>query len=481
MSAELLQQLLGSAVFKRPLPARPVHSHAEWAALDDEQRIEAHQVGVTAIRLVPEHRKIAELIRGLANHPPATAALTDLWQRCSVSPIRAAAGHALLALDTAESRAPLIATIDEAVDHLSTHLGVRALFQENPATSYQRLLPWFDETRLRAPSGAVIPNAILWFFCPSSLRALGGGRMEPMWTEPRAPSWLDADWLRLCARLRQHDLVGANARDVLRNAPAGAVDRALGDSPLPPPPPAIKTAPGDLLTRYQRGEHLEVWRELRVHPRIEGALREEALAVARATMERVRQNVALLVERLSARGWKALGGRLHTPLGEEDRRAMTEVERRIGAPLPPSLRAFWEVVGGVDLVWDYNDDAGDFDLPEALVEADPLAVDPARVATYLFEEWEERIDAVRPELRDPYNLDLAPDRFHKANISGGAPYGIDLPFLGADPIWRGEAHELPFVDYLRLCFRWAGFPRLEHEPERWADLVRELAAGFITF
>jgi hypothetical protein len=24
-----------------------------------------------------------------------------------------------------------------------------------------------------------------------------------------------------------------------------------------------------------------------------------------------------------------------------------------------------------------------------------------------------------------------------------------------------EEHALPFVDYLRLCFRWGGFPRLE--------------------
>ena len=29
-----------------------------------------------------------------------------------------------------------------------------------------------------------------------------------------------------------------------------------------------------------------------------------------------------------------------------------------------------------------------------------------------------------------------------------------------------EAHELPFVDYLRLCFRWAGFPRLEGDADR---------------
>jgi hypothetical protein len=38
---------------------------------------------------------------------------------------------------------------------------------------------------------------------------------------------------------------------------------------------------------------------------------------------------------------------------------------------------------------------------------------------------------------------------------------------------RGE-HILAFVDYLRLCFRWAGFPRLERYVER-ADVVAFVA------
>ena len=64
------------------------------------------------------------------------------------------------------------------------------------------------------------------------------------------------------------------------------------------------------------------------------------------------------------------------------------------------------------------------------------------------------------------SLDLAPDYLHKANTSGGAPYQIELPFFGADPVFVNEAHELPFVDYLRLCFRWADFPRLEVYADR---------------
>ena len=53
-----------------------------------------------------------------------------------------------------------------------------------------------------------------------------------------------------------------------------------------------------------------------------------------------------------------------------------------------------------------------------------------------------------------------------ANVSGGPPYGVRLPFRGVDPVFDNEEHGLPFVDYLRLSVRWAGFPRLERCGDR---------------
>ena len=155
---------------------------------------------------------------------------------------------------------------------------------------------------------------------------------------------------------------------------------------------------------------------------------------------------------------------------------MDDLERFTSAPLPPTLRAFWEEIGGVDFVWNYQNDqpAPDLgpDLP--MVEMDPLYVAPPGEVTFLLAEWEERRSMVDPELDDPCNLDLAPDYLHKANFSGGAPYGIELPYLGADPVFVGEEHRLPFVDYMRFAFRWGGFPRLERH-EHSAD-VRKFVA-----
>jgi hypothetical protein len=85
---------------------------------------------------------------------------------------------------------------------------------------------------------------------------------------------------------------------------------------------------------------------------------------------------------------------------------------------------------------------------------------------YLLEEWEDQKNQPDPDLVEPFHIDLAPDYLHKANISGGSPYAILVPCSAADPILSYERHALPFIDYLRLAFRWAGFPGLEDHQER---------------
>jgi hypothetical protein len=114
---------------------------------------------------------------------------------------------------------------------------------------------------------------------------------------------------------------------------------------------------------------------------------------------------------------------------------------------------------------------------------DPLCVDPPEMVTHDFEKWEDERLGIDPELADPFDLYLAPDYFHKANISGGPPYGIELPFLGADPVFANEDHGLAFVDYLRLCFLWAGFPRLERHAGRpdVREFVKVMSEGIEPF
>ena len=65
----------------------------------------------------------------------------------------------------------------------------------------------------------------------------------------------------------------------------------------------------------------------------------------------------------------------------------------------------------------------------------------------------------------------SPDYLHKANVSGGTPYGIAIPNPGADGLLRWEPHQTTFVNYLRIAFRLGGMPGWQREPallEEWA-------------
>jgi hypothetical protein len=469
----LLRSLRESVLFSADFPRRRRLSHAEWAALGEEERGRSHDPGIAAIRRVKNAWELADIVSelGKTKYPDAVPLLAELWANCALQPVRNAAGHALRTIGTPEARRELLGLIEDA-DHLSVYLAVAAVFDEDAASAFDRFSHYFDSGRVAQPGGAVIPNAVLATFAPSSFAAGRNGEMTPRWGDSRAPTWLrqDARWVGQCVALRHDKELGHTARTVLRYADPDLVGPALEEAKAREGPRVVRPvtrAVGDLLARYLRGEHVPVWNELRSHEALGGDLLAEARAVGKETMSRVAYNADVLAQRLATSGWVPLYGELRTGPRTEDQEVMRRIEEVTGAPLPISLRTFWEVVGGINFVWDYNSgDAPDLGVDLPIVEMDPLCVDPPEVVTHLFEQWEYERSGVDPELTDPFNLDLAPDYLHKANISGGGPYGIELPFLGADPVFANEAHELPFVDYLRLYFRWAGFPRLERHADR---------------
>ncbi|HEY7115262.1 MAG TPA: hypothetical protein VH475_01680, partial [Tepidisphaeraceae bacterium] len=70
----------------------------------------------------------------------------------------------------------------------------------------------------------------------------------------------------------------------------------------------------------------------------------------------------------------------------------------------------------------------------------------------------------------PYAVPIAPDRYHKADVSGGMWYGVSLPAVADDPPLNHEPHRTTFVGYLELTLRWGGFPGLDRSPgHNWPD------------
>jgi hypothetical protein len=239
------------------------------------------------------------------------------------------------------------------------------------------------------------------------------------------------------------------------------------------------------LSRYQNGEHEKVWQELLA---LGGRVRREpvyadALAVAHETMRRARHNIDVLIPRLRDIGYEFLADdpdalypeEIHTPPNTAMLAQLTTLEQRIGV-FPMALRAWYEIVGGVNLMGVHPGIRFFEDEPLP----DPLVVDPINAYHFdMLDEWENDHTAFSDDGTFP--LEIAPDEFHKANISGGAPYSIALPNASIDAPLLDEWHATTFVDYLRICFRWGGFPGLARIPdnERPIDLIAQLTANFL--
>jgi len=239
---------------------------------------------------------------------------------------------------------------------------------------------------------------------------------------------------------------------------------------------------GRYFDRYRRGECTAVWDELLAQGEAirHDPLFTDALAVAHETMQRVRQNIESLISRLRTLGyqfgefwgqdplppWQQPASSSEesdtflpfVPPHPEISQYLEQLEHVVGS-LPLSLRAFYLEVGGVNLL-------GTHPLWEPLIaleRLDPLYIEPLTAETlgYALKEYADHQG--RPEAwgENPFTLHLAPDSYHKYNISGGSPYDMAVPDARIDGLFLNEWHDTTFVDYLRSCFLAGGLPLRE--------------------
>lgn len=228
------------------------------------------------------------------------------------------------------------------------------------------------------------------------------------------------------------------------------------------------------LERYQNGQHEQVWRDmLNLAGRVtQDEYRADVSAVISETMRRARHNIEIIVPRLKEIGyhfgalkddpvyWAAYEA--YTPPSENTEAILRKLEARIG-PLPLAFREWHLQVGQVSLLGYHPD------WPEPY-EVDPLYISPMdeEHCSYGFFQYEEYLEDTRDyEVEDStfFSLCFSPDRYHKANVSGGPEYAIALSPCedrSVDGLLRDEWHNTTFVDYLRICFRWGGFPGFEN-------------------
>src|SRR5262249_32574077 len=145
----LLGKLKRSVLFSDDLPRRRRISHAEYAGLTEEEHQRSHDPGLIAIRRVKDAWGLADIVNqlGKAKAPAAVPLLAELWGDCALHPVRNATGHALRAIGTPEARRVLREQIEDS-DHLSVYLAVATVFDEDPATAFDRLSHYFGPERV---------------------------------------------------------------------------------------------------------------------------------------------------------------------------------------------------------------------------------------------------------------------------------------------------------------------------------------------
>jgi hypothetical protein len=205
-----------------------------------------------------------------------------------------------------------------------------------------------------------------------------------------------------------------------------------------------RTENNEWLERYSRGDREQVWGEIvTLGPALRNPnLLPDAIAVIRETMRRCRTNVERIINRLNELDYPfQYPDEVYTGPDPNIWEQIADIEANVG-PVPLALAAWYEIVGGVNLIPDSESEWND-GYP------DPLVMYPSDyLLDYSDDGWH----------RYQYVLDISPDDYHKADTSGGAPYQITLPNACADTPLENESHQTTFVEYLRLSFKAGGFP-----------------------
>ena len=205
----------------------------------------------------------------------------------------------------------------------------------------------------------------------------------------------------------------------------------------------------------------------------------DTLAVVDETMQRVRHNIEILIDRLTGLHYQFGCYPDGTPLeaypgpfippASDIHHTIAQIEAHIG-PLPLTLRRFWEIVGEVNLIGTH---------PAWPEYADPLVVYSPSYVLEEYAEWQELCAEEGPDAVGPFAVSLAPDYLHKENISGGGPYRMLVPNLSVDGILIGEQHQTTLVNYFRLCFQAGGFSGILHTTGPIPAIFQDLAQGLL--
>ncbi len=221
--------------------------------------------------------------------------------------------------------------------------------------------------------------------------------------------------------------------------------------------------------RYINGETEKVYKDINLLGKdaFLPANLKDIEKVLTETFQRVSYNLDIIYEELKAINYLFKTNPkynfekpLHKPLPDTD--ILLKQLDNIVIPfgyVPLSIIFFYKIVGGVNFVWDYETNKEFF-----WEMADPVQIASldAVMQTLTDEYWQEDMQQyVEDENFGSAFLDVAADGLHKNNVSGGQAYAIQLtPQPSIDSNFMNEPNNTTFINYLRICFEYCGFPNI---------------------
>jgi hypothetical protein len=223
--------------------------------------------------------------------------------------------------------------------------------------------------------------------------------------------------------------------------------------------------------------------------------------IARPAAERacatMSEALDVLAGNLASLGYPPFAGRV--PASPGLARRIHKIQRRLGGYLPPALKVFWQIVGGVSFV-DLDSYAHvafwhDRGMEGPQLCCDGLYIDACDDDWFdcMIDDLDDRRTTAAPS--DPvavFELPIAPDGLHKDNRSGGQPYAVVSSDDWLAPLrnfrWSGvkrpdsaPANKIDLVSYLRTAIlECAGFPGLFGQ-EHFEPIRQQLLADVPTF
>lgn len=422
-----------------------------------------------------------------ANHVAALPFLLRFSESDAPAQVRGRASDAIGAMDCPEAWklfAPkLKSSLEDPWSPGGTGFFSRALNATlglHPETSTEVLSGYFTPAALGTKKGLSRAEAILF--------ARSGGPDEVASKFDGDPRWLDVAAGLLGGPVRE------TARAFLASYDAKTVAAALKRAghvapgktkprlhPLPKAPRWLK--------RYEAGEHEAVWAEIVAleDSAQDAAVVEEASAVARAMMRRVKANLEGILAVLAKRKYKLAAKTAKKALAPPDAKLAQQtkaLEAIVGAPLPLSLRAFWEIVGSVDLT---EHEAAS--SSEGLGAHDPLLVAAPKLVLSLVKDRADHEKRLPAALREPIRdlvVGLDPQTKADEDAPNDAPYTLTIVGSRADAVLRQGDRETTFVAYLREAIAAGGFPgpavlTPEDEPRDASALLAAVRKGRTPF